>query len=132
MVDRPAAPVGIPVSREVVQPQWIFDCINARALLPTHPYAAGAQCPAHLSPFLDGAEGYTPRERLAMAAAGEGATEGAAEEEEVEGEEDEDGSEEESDEDEDEDDDDEEEVPHHHRPRPRGHAPDAPSTWPRP
>ena len=54
--------------RELVQPQWVFDCVNARAVLPTHAYRPGVQCPPHLSPFLDGGEGYEPKERVRQAA----------------------------------------------------------------
>uniref|UniRef100_A0A7S4BWV3 Pescadillo homolog n=1 Tax=Chrysotila carterae TaxID=13221 RepID=A0A7S4BWV3_CHRCT len=73
VVDRPCAPSGLPPTREVVQPQWVYDCVNARSLLPTHAYRPGKLCPPHLSPFLDGSEGYTPKERL-QAAIGEMAT----------------------------------------------------------
>ena len=62
----------------------MFDCVNARDLLPPHPYRPGLRCPPHLSPFHDGAEGYTPAERIHGAiadASAKGGGEAAAEEE---------------------------------------------------
>ncbi|KAK7266009.1 hypothetical protein RIF29_18648 [Crotalaria pallida] len=44
------------LSREYVQPQWIFDCVNARIILPTMDYAVGKIPPPHLSPFVDNEE----------------------------------------------------------------------------
>ncbi|KAG6528479.1 pescadillo homolog [Zingiber officinale] len=60
IVDRPTQG-HIFLSREYVQPQWIFDCINARIILPTEEYLVGRIPPPHLSPFVDNeAEGYVP------------------------------------------------------------------------
>ncbi|KAL1521139.1 hypothetical protein AB1Y20_022693 [Prymnesium parvum] len=114
VMDRPQIP-GTPVaSREYVQPQWVFDCINARSLLPPQRYKPGVKCPAHLSPFQDGAEGYVPLERVRQAmmeAAGGGGAEGQVQEGEnddaEEDDEDEDGEEDEEDEEDEENEDEE-------------------------
>merc|ERR1712129_349516 len=39
-------------TREYVQPQWCFDCLNVGAVIPTEHYQIGVQCPPHLSPFV--------------------------------------------------------------------------------
>jgi pescadillo protein len=40
IVDRPTQG-HIFLSREYVQPQWVYDCINARIILPTEDYMVG-------------------------------------------------------------------------------------------
>ncbi|KAH0654493.1 hypothetical protein KY290_031649 [Solanum tuberosum] len=60
IVDRPTQGHKF-LSREYVQPQWIYDCVNARILLPVEEYIVGRIPPPHLSPFVDNeAEGYVP------------------------------------------------------------------------
>lgn len=60
IVDRPSVGRKF-LSREYIQPQWVFDCINARILLPMEQYLVGRVPPPHLSPFVDNeAEGYVP------------------------------------------------------------------------
>ncbi|KAK7293423.1 hypothetical protein RJT34_16288 [Clitoria ternatea] len=41
------------LSREYVQPQWVYDCVNARIILPTENYLVGRTPPPHLSPFIN-------------------------------------------------------------------------------
>jgi len=114
VVDRPLMQQSVS-SREFVQPQWVYDCVNARTLLPTHPYRPGVTCPPHLSPFHDGVEGYTPIERLRLAmqegaaGAGEMGALDEEEDEEVGGGSDDDAEDDEDDEDEDDADEDEDE-----------------------
>jgi pescadillo protein len=61
IIDRSVEPVGRRVEREYVQPQWIFDCVNAKILLPVDIYGPTSKLPPHLSPFVDAeTDGYTP------------------------------------------------------------------------
>jgi len=55
------------LSRAYVQPQWIYDCVNEKTLLPTSEYGPASTLPPHLSPFVEPREGdYVPlrREKL--------------------------------------------------------------------
>lgn len=62
IIDRPKIVGQRDMSLEYVQPQYIFDSINAGVALPTSLYAPGNNLPPHLSPFVteedDG--GYRP------------------------------------------------------------------------
>lgn len=60
IVDRPTQSHKF-LSRDYVQPQWVYDCMNSRLILPTDDYMVGRVPPPHLSPFVDEeAEGYMP------------------------------------------------------------------------
>jgi pescadillo len=60
VVDRPALRSRIS-GRVYVQPQWVYDCVNARRLLPAQRYIPGQPLPPHLSPFIeDDGTGYVP------------------------------------------------------------------------
>lgn len=66
IVDRPSLGKQY-ISRYYVQPQWIFDSVNARELLPVEKYFLGAVLPPHLSPFIDKTrEQYVPPEERAL------------------------------------------------------------------
>jgi len=68
IVDRPSMNKQY-ISRYYVQPQWIFDSVNARELLPVEKYLMGIILPPHLSPFTEGRQDQTyipPEERALM------------------------------------------------------------------
>jgi len=87
IVDRPDMPVSVSVDdsddeeeqqnknlrpgekipgRIYIQPQWVWDCINAGKLLRTDLYSSGAVLPPHLSPFVKPKSGeYDPTKTLA-------------------------------------------------------------------
>lgn len=67
IVDRPGIGKQY-ISRDYVQPQFIFDCVNQMTLLPTNKYFLGAILPPHLSPFVDPLreETYIPAEEKAL------------------------------------------------------------------
>jgi pescadillo len=62
ITDRPLTPGFNPTEgREHLQPQWIYDCINANKLLKTEGYHPGEKLPPHLSPFVvAGVDDYSP------------------------------------------------------------------------
>uniref|UniRef100_A0A673CY95 Pescadillo homolog n=1 Tax=Sphaeramia orbicularis TaxID=375764 RepID=A0A673CY95_9TELE len=103
IVDRPNIDKQY-ISRYYIQPQWVFDCVNAKILLPVEDYFMGVTLPPHLSPFVEEKEGdYVPPEKLKVMALQQG------KKPEDEDEEDEEGEDEEEEDDNDDDEEDEEE-----------------------
>ncbi|XP_056275814.1 pescadillo [Pseudoliparis swirei] len=97
IVDRPNVDKQY-INRYYIQPQWVYDCINAKILLPVEDYFLGVTLPPHLSPFVEEKEGdYVPPEKLKIMALQRG-EKPAHEEEEEDEEEDDDDDEEEDDE----------------------------------
>ncbi|XP_054629415.1 pescadillo [Dunckerocampus dactyliophorus] len=107
IVDRPSID-KVYINRYYIQPQWVYDCVNAKILLPVEDYFIGVTLPPHLSPFVEEKDGdYVPPEKLKMMAlqrgekpSQENEEESEEEEEEEEAEEDDDDAEEEDGEDE--------------------------------
>ncbi|KAI4896542.1 hypothetical protein NFI96_020268 [Prochilodus magdalenae] len=112
IVDRPSLDKQF-MNRSYIQPQWVYDSVNAKVLLPVEDYFMGVTLPPHLSPFVEEKEGdYVPPERLKLLALqrGEKSVTEQDEDEEEEEEEDDDDDEEEEEEDEDEEEEAEEEA----------------------
>ncbi|KAM8761535.1 pescadillo [Acanthopagrus schlegelii] len=112
IVDRPSIDKQY-INRYYIQPQWVYDCVNAKILLPVEDYFLGVTLPPHLSPFVEEKDGdYVPPEKLKIMALqrGEKPAEEQEDEEEEEDGEDEDEEEEEDDDNEEEDDDEEEQA----------------------
>ncbi|XP_078045289.1 pescadillo homolog isoform X2 [Augochlora pura] len=67
IVDRPSMTKQY-ISRYYVQPQWVFDSVNARELLPVERYLMGCILPPHLSPFSESRhdQTYIPPEARAL------------------------------------------------------------------
>uniref|UniRef100_A0A1A8VIZ3 Pescadillo homolog n=1 Tax=Nothobranchius furzeri TaxID=105023 RepID=A0A1A8VIZ3_NOTFU len=87
------------INRYYVQPQWVYDCVNAKILLPVEDYFLGVTLPPHLSPFVEEKEGdYVPPEKLRIMALQRGEKPAQEQEEEDDEEEEEDDDEEEEEE----------------------------------
>ncbi|NXS59882.1 PESC protein, partial [Brachypteracias leptosomus] len=68
IIDRPRVEQQV-VGRYYLQPQWVFDSVNAKLCLPVADYFPGVLLPPHLSPFVTEQEGdYIPPEKLKLLA----------------------------------------------------------------
>ncbi|KAA0716870.1 Pescadillo [Triplophysa tibetana] len=105
IVDRPKIDKQY-INRYYIQPQWVYDSLNAKMLLPVEEYFLGVTLPPHLSPFVEETEGdYVPPEKLKLLAL----QRGEKPQEEDEEEDDDDEEEEEDDDDDEQSEEDEEE-----------------------
>jgi len=53
IVDRKPEFVEFIKNKEFIQPQWVFDCVNQKKILPIAEYGPGKSLPPHISPFFD-------------------------------------------------------------------------------
>uniref|UniRef100_A0A8C4YJ80 Pescadillo homolog n=1 Tax=Gopherus evgoodei TaxID=1825980 RepID=A0A8C4YJ80_9SAUR len=68
IVDRPSLEKQV-IGRYYLQPQWVFDSVNAKMCLPVADYFPGVLLPPHLSPFVSEKDGdYIPPEKLKLLA----------------------------------------------------------------
>uniref|UniRef100_A0A673Y5W2 Pescadillo homolog n=1 Tax=Salmo trutta TaxID=8032 RepID=A0A673Y5W2_SALTR len=99
IVDRPDMDKQY-INRYYIQPQWVFDSVNAKMRLPVEDYFLGTMLPPHLSPFVEEKDGdYVPPEKLKLMALQRGEKPGKIQEEDEEEEEDEEDEDEEEDDD---------------------------------
>ncbi|XP_076587890.1 pescadillo [Chaetodon auriga] len=109
IVDRPSVDKQY-INRYYIYPQWVYDCVNAKIILPVEDYFLGVTLPPHLSPFVEEKEGdYVPPEKLKIMALQRGEKPAHEQEEEEEEEDDEEGEDEEEEDDDNEEEDDEDE-----------------------
>ncbi|KAK2163984.1 hypothetical protein LSH36_71g05103 [Paralvinella palmiformis] len=87
IVDRPEINKQY-LSRYYIQPQWVFDSVNACRLLPVEDYFMGVILPPHLSPFVEeGQDDYIPPEKRKMLDVSDSGINNSSEDEESEEEE---------------------------------------------
>lgn len=77
VIDRPNL-AKMYADRIYIQPQWVFDCINAGKLLDPALYRIGAALPPHLSPFVRPEETEEPAETEITEESAESTTEAVA------------------------------------------------------
>ena len=88
IVDWPGQQTSV-IGRHYVEPQWLFDSVNARLHFPGAEYFPAMQLPLHSSPFVTEEEGdYIPSEKLKLLALQRGEDPGNLNESEEEEEED--------------------------------------------
>uniref|UniRef100_A0A8C5PHY9 Pescadillo homolog n=1 Tax=Leptobrachium leishanense TaxID=445787 RepID=A0A8C5PHY9_9ANUR len=97
ILDRPSISPQM-INRYYVQPQWVFDSVNAHMRLPVEDYFPGVLLPPHLSPFIQEKAGdYIPPEKLRLLALQRGERIDKEEEDEEDGSDEEEDAEEEDD-----------------------------------